>query len=764
MFARGKNIWIVFNDKLKLNYNDFAKQMPSFITNINMIDSDKNTIMQLTSDLPIYSHASKAENSNDWLVNISRRKRVTLNPIRTKTVTNTRLKPHLLVEIFEAAESIELSDPDAKDKLIIIPLYQSDRGVYPARKFVDFKLLKTSTGIAVVAYNDNVETSKEQNGIRISVAENTIFSGDIPKLDLTNIIDKAKYTNTLFPDQEWQADKNLGFAKQKQQLEAKIISSDHKQSILLRMRLVQLYMSSGLYHEAIGMLNIIRGKDKQIYDDYQLSALKGAANFMVNRFAEAEADFFNKTLRGEKEIKLWRNILASVSGKKASDISFIEFYNSYAKHYPKNMKRRLAIIAADQKIAEAKPNDTLKIIDKMSAEGVFSDQDDYVDYMTGRSHISNKELGKAVKTLETLINRTNDRFIYTHANFALAAAVFNEGEMVRKDFIERLERTRLLWRGDSLELSILQVLGEIYTADKQYLKALRAWKDVVTYYPFTLAASETAARMADIFQELFNNGKADGMSPLDALALYYEFRELTPIGKDGDLMVQNLASRLAQVDLLSRAAALLEHQVKHRLEGEERSKFGATLALLYILNKQPEKALETLKITGYGSNDEQLENKRQLLTARAYADIGENEIAINLLEDNFTVKAKQLKLDIYWEDKDWINLIPAAEDILASRKNLTAPLTDSEAQTLLRLGIAYTFENDALQLQYLRDYFTPLLAGSPIKNSFLFITNDKGIIDHENFKNISNDINNISDYIKDYKNLIKSDGLNSIFE
>jgi len=52
------------------------------------------------------------------------------------------------------------------------------------------------------------------------------------------------------------------------------------------------------------------------------------------------------------------------------------------------------------------------------------------------------------------------------------------------------------------------------------------------------------------------------MRPVDALALFYDFLDLTPIGRDGDEMIRRLTTRLVAIDLLAPAEQLLEHQVK----------------------------------------------------------------------------------------------------------------------------------------------------------------------------------------------------------
>jgi len=106
--------------------------------------------------------------------------------------------------------------------------------------------------------------------------------------------------------------------------------------------------------------------------------------------------------------------------------------------------------------------------------------------------------------------------------------------------------------------------------------------------------------MEDTFVTRYNKEGADAMPPLEALSLFYEFRDLVPLGRGGRPDDPYLADRLVKIDLLDRAAMLLDHQIRNRLQGEERSRVGARLAQVYLMNHLPDKALETLKTTGYG--------------------------------------------------------------------------------------------------------------------------------------------------------------------
>ena len=50
----------------------------------------------------------------------------------------------------------------------------------------------------------------------------------------------------------------------------------------------------------------------------------------------------------------------------------------------------------------------------------------------------------------------------------------------------------------------------------------------------------------------------------------------------GDDMIRKLADRLVSVDLLDRAGDLLNHQVRERLEGEDKSRVGMRLAMIHL--------------------------------------------------------------------------------------------------------------------------------------------------------------------------------------
>ncbi len=119
-------------------------------------------------------------------------------------------------------------------------------------------------------------------------------------------------------------------------------------------------------------------------------------------------------------------------------------------------------------------------------------------------------------------------------------------------------------------------------------------------------------------------------------------------------MIQTLAERLVDIDLLNRAAELLQHQVKFRLKGVDRAVVGAKLALIQLLDStNPTGAIEALRMTAYPRLPEELDDDRRRIQARAFFETGRPDEAIELLAGDVSRNADLLRADINWRTENW---------------------------------------------------------------------------------------------------------------
>src|SRR5262249_27133398 len=155
------------------------------------------------------------------------------------------------------------------------------------------------------------------------------------------------------------------------------------------------------------------------------------------------------------------------------------------------------------------------------------------------------------------------------------------------------------------------------------------------------------------FDNLFLGGEGDALPPVEALGLFYDFRELTPIGRRGAEMIRRLSDRLIRVDLLDQAAALPQHQAGHLLQVASRAQVATRLAVVVLMNRKPDRALVTLQATRVADLSNDLRDQRLLLEARAMSTLGRHDIALELIANINSREAVRLRSDVLWASRRW---------------------------------------------------------------------------------------------------------------
>src|ERR1019366_6401850 len=125
---------------------------------------------------------------------------------------------------------------------------------------------------------------------------------------------------------------------------------------------------------------------------------------------------------------------------------------------------------------------------------------------------------------------------------------FQLGEMKTEDVVSELETLTTFWRGDETEVEALRLLARLYTEAGRYREAFHVMRTALKAHPNSELTRRIQDEAAVTFDSLFLAGKGDSMPAIDALALFYDFRELTPIGHRGDEMIRHLTDRLVSVD------------------------------------------------------------------------------------------------------------------------------------------------------------------------------------------------------------------------
>jgi hypothetical protein len=223
--------------------------------------------------------------------------------------------------------------------------------------------------------------------------------------------------------------------------------------------------------------------------------------------------------------------------------------------------------------------------------------------------------------------------------------------------------------------------------------------------------------MATLFERLFLDGEADQLEPIQALGLFYEFSDQTPVGPNGDRIVRLLAGRLVHVDLLEQAAQLLQHQVDTRLQGLGKAQVAADLAAIYLMDSKPDQALVAIANSRQPNMPANLLADRRILEARALLDLGRLDAAAELVERDRGEDAQRVRAEAAWRARDWDRAASELRSLLALRTR-GAALDDHGRQVVLRTAVAMTLAGNDEGVRGLYREYAGDMAGTDEADAF----------------------------------------------
>jgi tetratricopeptide (TPR) repeat protein len=438
---------------------------------------------------------------------------------------------------------------------------------------------------------------------------------------------------------------------------------------------------------------------------------------MMNRPDDALKDLSDPAIGDQHDAPLWRALAYARQGKWSQAREAFKTMDAAVATLPAELQRvalkdemRSAIEVGDFDGASTQLNDFETI-------GVPHDMEPMIAILMGRLAEGMGRTEDALAAYRTAADSW-DHPAAAQGELRQTVLRYRLGDLKRDDVIDQLETLTTIWRGDETEIEALKVLAHLYTEDGRYRDAFYVMRSAMAAHPDSELTRQIQDEAAQTFDSLFLAGKGDAMPAIDALALFYDFRELTPIGSRGDEMIRRLADRLVSVDLLDQAADLLQYQVDHRLEGAARAQVATRLAVIYLMNRKPDRALATLRATRVADLSDELRDQRLLLEGRALSDLGRHALALEVIANVDGPQAIRLRSDIMWTARRWDDSAEQIELMYGDRYKDFTPLSEVERQDILRAEIGYALGEDSLGLQRFRDKYAAKMAATPDARAF----------------------------------------------
>jgi tetratricopeptide (TPR) repeat protein len=298
------------------------------------------------------------------------------------------------------------------------------------------------------------------------------------------------------------------------------------------------------------------------------------------------------------------------------------------------------------------------------------------------------------------------------------------GAIPAKAALAQLDTVRLRWRGDRIERRALWLGYKLARELHDDRAALAAGAALVRYHPLGTTLPPLLADLQALLATLLDPGNK---LPIDkAAGLYWDYRDLSPNGVAGDLLVTRLADRLQAEGLYARSAELLEHQLLNRTRDLAQGPLSVRVAKLHILSGHPDRALAELRATSATLFPDAMLWDRHRIEAIALQQLGRGAEAVAVLQD--VPGAEGLRAELLWKQRNWEALAAAGVPPGGSER-----LSPVDQTRVLRRAIALAMLGREAEIAALRARFTPGFAGLPSSAAFDLITQPGGPGDPDAF-------------------------------
>lgn len=665
---------------------------------------------------------------------------------------------------------VKLKDPGIGDTILVGTVDNSNQVAGAGRDLVDAVILDSPIGLAIVPKVDDVTMQPVGNGVQVTRPGGLALTRTRDMVqktiqDAKVVVDPAHPAmKRIFDFDRWMMGGLQALRENQQILLSGLAPKDKTGRTQDLLMLAKMNMANDRGQEAVGFLNFAEAELPEISQSPEFLALRGAAEAMAGKFEMALNDLSTPVLRDYGELDYWRayTLAGLEDWQQAKDV--LPKNLDVLKSYPLKIQERLILKLAELALRSGNitaTNDLISALEQRRA-AVQTWTHAGMEYLSGEKHRQANEIKQAEDSW-TPLTKSKDDLYRVKANLALTMLQLQNKQITNAQAIDRLEGLRYHWRGDELEAQVNFMLGKFYIADGRYQKAYTIMKDSAEIVPEADITHDIVTYMAKSFADLFLSDQLNKMSPVDAAAMYEDFPELMPPGENGNKIINRLAERLVDADLLDRAALLMNTLINGRMIGQPAGDVALRLAAIDLLNDNPQAAMVALDKANaiYGALPATPEiAKKQydvtLLRARALSKMDKVAEALAIL-NKFppAPEVNRLRADIAWNAGMWGDAAEALQNLIIDEPiDVARPLTQKQADLILNRSVALNLSGDRVALSNMRTKYADMMDKTSRAKMFDVVTRQRtGSLssDRESIAALVSEVDLFKDFLDSYR-------------
>ncbi len=724
LYSRAGETYLIFDHRVKLK----AQPPGSGVAAPTVIDGGSYTAYRFSK---VETPTLLKHEDNVWkLYQLPANSASLAAEIAPQTQPDYTLGSRMLLSLQEAGQVISFTDPVVGDTLYIVPTGVAQHLL--SRRYADFDLLPTWQGVAIRAKNDALVVHRIAEGIELTLPGGMRLSDPRtaamrqPKTATLPASKPASQQKLILDIDSWShGDENFLNARRALMQQAVQAAPDARNTP--RLDLARFYVARGNGMEGLSILEVIAGDDPSIVARPEFLALRGAAYVLAGEPDLGLDDFTRANVDGYNDIPLWKAVALALQHDDAGAAQQFSTCLGLLAAYPEPFFTRFSLLAVET-LLDTGDNDTAtKVLNNLAAR---SNGDamrlPQVLYLRGVLQSRVGSMSDAEKLWQQA-TQSDDALASARARLALINLHFATHAIDAKQAALELERLRFAWRGDDIELSVLERLAQMYEVSGDREQALETLDRARRIFPNSTQDADLLAKQQQIFHDMFLGDPAAGatLSPLKMLAAYQHYKALLPADPvQKQAIVGKLVDQMLQMDLLSNAADLLATQVTDEIDPVKKAKLAARMAGIQLLNQDDAGAVKTLDASDNPALPGDVQAERRVLRARALADQSQQAQAVALLADDRTEAAHRLVATAFWQQKDWPHAAAALGDLQGDliKEQSPATLNAEQAELIYNRALAMSLAGDQAGLSTLAGAFGPAMKHSAQADAFAFLT------------------------------------------
>jgi tetratricopeptide (TPR) repeat protein len=714
LFRRADTVWLVFDSTRPIDIEPIRGGSGAVIADASLLRLEKGQAIRIRLNQPQMPSLTGDDQASgaSWTLTFADAMATPTQPLAAIRNISDPAHANVSVSVPGHGRLHRFLDPDAGDTLLVVTAPPPVRGFIREQDFVEMALLESIHGVAVRLNSDDVTAE---------IAPDKIILGRPGGLTLSPADAAAQRASTavrpIFDTGEWRRNQSENFTAQERTLAAASAAAEPGRRTPARVDLARFYLARGMYPEAKGVLDLALADTRRGEEDPVALIVHSVASALIDRPEIALKDLANPAIGTNYDSQIWKALACARQGKWAEAREKFKNVEFAITSLPIDLQRIVIMEAMRASLEVRDYSDAARRAADLGTIGLSPEQKPAVSVLRGRLAEALGHDKDALGEYRMAVDSA-DRAAAAEGKLLEIALRQKRDEITPADALHELETLSVIWRGDGIEVKALAMMARLYSDAGRYGEALAADRIATRLQPNSEASRQGQDESAALFAQLFLGSKGDDLPPVDALGLFYEYRELTPIGRRGDEMIRRLADRLVTVDLLDQASELLQYQVDHRLEGAARAQVAARLAMVYLTNRKPDRAIAALRTTRVADLAGELRQQRLLLEARAQSDIGRHDLALDIIANIGGREAIRLRSDIYWASRRWREASEQIELYYADRWRNFKPLNPVEKGDVIRALVGYALAQDGIGLARFREKYAPLMSGDDDRAAF----------------------------------------------